>query len=208
MQKRFKPSNRIVARLALVCVAMFGFGYALVPLYDVFCDLTGLRFTDKTSQPIPQAVVEDTSRLVTVEFDVSLNKRMPWQVQPAVSHMQVRPGRVYTTSYIAKNQTQAAMIGQAVPSVTPYAANKHLVKTECFCFERQVIEAGQEVAMPLSFMLNPKLPRHVKVVTLSYTFFDITQNAEINNADSKQSLFAFEGASDSIHAGFIQSLLN
>ena len=190
MQKQPPKSlNSIVARLALVCVAMFGFGYVLVPLYDVFCDLTGLRFTDKTSQLIPQTVLEDTSRLVTVEFDVSLNESMPWRVQPAVRRMQVHPGKVYTTNYLAKNQTQAEMIGQAVPSVTPYVANRHLVKTECFCFERQVIEAGQQVAMPLSFMINPKLPRDVKVVTLSYTFFDITQNA--GNFASKQSVLAF-----------------
>ena len=191
MEKQRKSSNNIVAKLVLVSVAMFGFGYVLVPLYDVFCDLTGLRFTDDSSQLVPQEVVEDTSRLITVEFDASLNERMPWLVRPAVSRMQVHPGKVYTTNYIAKNQTQTEMIGQAVPSITPYVANKHLVKTECFCFENQPIAAGQEVEMPLSFMINPKLPKDVKVVTLSYTFFDITQNAKINNINSEESVFAF-----------------
>jgi len=180
------------AKLALVAVCMFGFGYLLVPLYDVFCDLTGLRFTqDANEELVAQEIVEDTTRFVTVEFDASLNQSMPWEVKPAVTRMQVHPGRVYTTNYIAKNKTQSAMVGQAVPSITPFVANKHLVKTECFCFENQPIEAGQQVEMPLSFMVNPKLPKDVTVVTLSYTFFDITQSAEINKFDSNESVLAF-----------------
>jgi len=185
-------SKSVVSKLVIVAICMFGFGYVLVPLYDVFCDLTGLRFTqDANEELVTQEITEDTSRYVTVEFDASLNQSMPWEVQPAVSKMQVHPGRVYTTNYIAKNKTQSQMIGQAVPSVTPFVANKHLVKTECFCFENQAIEAGQQVEMPLSFMINPKLPKDVKVVTLSYTFFDITQSAEINNFDSNESVIAF-----------------
>ena len=166
--------KKLVTKLAIVCVAMFGFGYLLVPLYDVFCDLTGLRFTDDEAQLVSQEIVEDTSRWVIVEFDASLNQQMPWQVKPQVSQLKVRPGKVYTTTFLAKNETSTRMVGQAVPSVTPYKANKHLIKTECFCFESQEVLAGQEVAMPLSFMINPKLPPDVGVVTLSYTFFDIT----------------------------------
>ena len=166
--------RRLVTKLAIVCISMFGFGYVLVPLYDVFCDLTGLRFTDDEAQLVSKEIVEDTSRWVIVEFDASLNQQMPWQVKPQVSQLKVRPGKVYTTNFLARNETNIRMIGQAVPSVTPYKANKHLIKTECFCFESQEVLAGQEVAMPLSFMINPKLPPDVRVVTLSYTFFDIT----------------------------------
>lgn len=173
-----KSTTSLVTKLAIACIAMFGFGYVLVPLYDVFCDLTGLRFTDDEAQMVNQEIKEDTTRLVKVEFDASLNERMPWEVRPEFSHIEVHPGRVYTTHYIAKNRTPGSMVGQAVPSITPYVANKHLIKTECFCFENQHIEAGQEVTMPLSFMVNPKLPKEVEVVTLSYTFFDITQNAK------------------------------
>ena len=176
-------TKKITFKLSIVVVAMFGFGYLLVPLYDVFCDLTGLRFTDTSAQLVPQELKEDTSRLVTVEFDVTRNQQMPWDIRPAVRRMQVHPGKVYTTSYLAKNETNGLMIGQAVPSVTPYAANKHLIKTECFCFASQSIQAGEEVEMPLSFMLNPKLPQEVKLVTLSYTFFDITQTAAAASAD-------------------------
>jgi cytochrome c oxidase assembly protein subunit 11 len=188
MDKPAKNPKSIVTKLALVSVCMFGFGYVLVPLYDVFCDLTGLRFTQESNELVSQEIQEDTTRIVTVEFDVSMNESMPWRVRPAVSKLQVHPGRVYTTNYIAKNTTQSAMVGQAVPSITPYVANRHLVKTECFCFESQPIEAGEEVEMALSFMINPKLPKDVKVVTLSYTFFDITQSAKINKLDSKESV--------------------
>lgn len=185
-----KKTSKVAAKLALVCVLMFGFGYLLVPLYDVFCDLTGLRFTEDTAQLVPQEIKEDTSRLVTVEFDVTRNNHMPWDIRPAVRRMQVHPGKVYTTSYIARNETSGLMIGQAVPSVTPYAANRHLIKTECFCFASQSINAGEEVEMPLSFMLNPKLPANVNVVTLSYTFFDITQSADIAEQGSAQTVIA------------------
>ena len=179
MNMQTKQPYSIVKKLALVCVFMFGFGYLLVPLYDVFCDLTGLRFTDSSAQLVPQEIKEDTTRLVTIEFDVTRNQHMPWDIRPAVRRMQVHPGKVYTTNYIARNETQSLMVGQAVPSITPLAANKHLIKTECFCFASQTINAGEEVEMPLSFMLNPKLPAEVNVVTLSYTFFDITQTANV-----------------------------
>ncbi len=181
MKTKNNKSATVAGKLALVCVLMFGFGYLLVPLYDVFCDLTGLRFTEETAQLVPQEFTEDTSRLVTVEFDVTRNNHIPWDIRPANRRMQVHPGKVYTTSYIAKNTSNGVMIGQAIPSVTPIAANRHLIKTECFCFASQTINAGEEVQMPLSFMLNPKLPANVNVVTLSYTFFDITQSASVED---------------------------
>jgi len=191
MNNQQGKSKSIVTKLALVCVCMFGFGYALVPLYDVFCDLTGLRITDVSKQLVSQEIKEDTTRLVTVQFDASVNNSMPWKIRPAASNIKVHPGKVYTTNYIAKNETQSDMVGQAVPSIAPLAATRHLIKTECFCFDNQAIAAGQEVEMPLSFMLDPKIPKDVKVVTLSYTFFDITKSAKNNELDSKESVLAF-----------------
>lgn len=179
---RNKTSSTVV-KLVLSATLMLGFGYALVPLYDVFCDLTGLRFTADSAELVPQEITVDESRVITVEFDITRNQDMPWDIRPEVSRIEVHPGQVYTTSYIARNKTDKLMIGQAIPSVTPYAANRHLIKTECFCFNNQPIEAGQEANMPLSFMLNPKLPEDVKVVTLSYTFFDITDTAQIEKKD-------------------------
>ena len=184
-------SKITASKLALVAALMLGFGYILVPLYDVFCDITGLRFTSDSAELVPQEIVVDESRLVTVEFDITRNQDMPWDIRPESRRIEVHPGQVYTTSYLAKNPTSAMMVGQAIPSVTPYAANKHLIKTECFCFNSQQIEPGQEVQMPLSFMLNPKLPKDVEVVTLSYTFFDITNTAELNKDKKDQTVFAF-----------------
>jgi cytochrome c oxidase assembly protein subunit 11 len=157
----------------------------------VFCDLTGLRFTDEEAVALsPQELEEDTSRLVTIQFDVSMNQGMSWRVKPQMQQMEVHPGRVYTTFYRASNQAAQEMVGQAVPSVAPIAANKYLVKTECFCFDNQKIAAGETVDMPLSFMLNPRLPPDVNLVTLSYTFFDITKNA--NAADQLDSVLAYK----------------
>ena len=127
--------------------------------------------------PHSQELEEDTSRVVTIQFDVSMNQGMSWRVKPEMQVMEVHPGRVYTTFYSASNRTAEEMVGQAVPSVAPIAANKYLVKTECFCFDNQTIAAGETVNMPLSFMLSPGLPPNVNLVTLSYTFFDITKNA-------------------------------
>ena len=178
-----KQTQGIGKLIVTVCL-MFGFGYALVPLYDVFCDLTGLRFTDDQAATVPLNIEEDLDRWVTVEFDVSLNQSMPWKVAPKVRRMKVNPGVMYVTSYVAENVTGHDMTGQAVPSVAPYVANRHLIKTECFCFENQMIEAGEQVDMPLAFMIDPKLPEDVNMVTLSYTFFDITQTAQAETKDS------------------------
>jgi len=178
MSDKTSKTTRGAAKLALAAVFMFSFGYLLVPLYDVFCDLTGLRFTDEEAVVLsPQELEEDTSRVVTIQFDVSMNQGMSWRVKPEMQVMEVHPGRVYTTFYSASNRTAEEMVGQAVPSVAPIAANKYLVKTECFCFDNQTIAAGETVNMPLSFMLSPGLPPNVNLVTLSYTFFDITKNA-------------------------------
>jgi len=143
--------KRLVTKLAIVCISMFGFGYVLVPLYDVFCDLTGLRFTDDEAQLISKEIVEDTSRWVIVEFDASLNQQMPWQVKPQVSQLKVRPGKVYTTNFLARNETNIRMIGQAVPSVTPYKANKHLIKTKS---SRQSHEWSQDPLNPMRRWYN------------------------------------------------------
>jgi cytochrome c oxidase assembly protein subunit 11 len=164
------------ARIALVAVAMFGFGYLLVPLYDVFCEITGLN--GKTGQ-IDEAVVEarytpDESRLVTVQFVANHNQSMPWEFGPEVQTMQVHPGKVYTTNFVAENRTRRDMVGQAVPSVAPGKASRYFNKTECFCFNNQPLAAGESKAMPLRFIIDPKLPKDVQTVTLAYTVFDVT----------------------------------
>lgn len=183
-----RQKSRGVWKLVVAVVAMFGFGYLLIPLYDVFCDLTGLRFTAKSEQTAPLGITEDTSRSLWVEFDTTLNAGMPWKFEPEVRRIEVHPGRMYTTHYIAKNNTGHAMIGRAVPSITPLVANKHFVKTECFCFSNQEFEPGEQKSMPVIFMVHPNLPKDVKVVTLSYTFFDVTEFSSTHQDRSDKKL--------------------
>lgn len=176
---RMKRNERSLMRVSLVAFAMFGFGYLLVPLYDVFCEITGLN--GKTGR-IDQAAVEarytpDESRLVTVQFVANNNLGMPWQFGPEVATMQVHPGKVYTANFTAMNPTPRDMVGQAVPSVAPGKASRYFNKTECFCFNNQPLAAGERKAMPLRFIIDPMLPQDVETVTLAYTVFDVTEAA-------------------------------
>jgi cytochrome c oxidase assembly protein subunit 11 len=162
---------RLVKRLLLAVTAMFGFGFAMVPLYNVFCDLTGLN--GKVGGRVEAVAVEaDLTRTVMVEFVANLNQTMPWEFRPEVSRMEVHPGKVYRTNFYAQNRTDRLMVGQAIPSVSPGVAAQHFKKTECFCFTEQQFAAGEGRDMPVMFMVDPELPDDVEVVTLSYTFFD------------------------------------
>lgn len=165
-------NRRTIKRLLFVVAGMFGFVFAMVPLYDVFCDLTGLN--GKTADGPAQAVIvePDLSRTVMVEFVASVNESMPWDFRPAVVRMEVHPGKMYRTSFVARNRTDQVMVGQAIPSVTPGVAASHFKKTECFCFTEQAFEAREERDMPLLFMVDPGLPEEIEEVTLAYTFFD------------------------------------
>ena len=166
-----RSNLRMVNRLLLVVAGMFAFGFAMVPLYDVFCDITGLN--GKTGGRASVSSIEaDLDRTVTVEFIASVNQSMPWDFEPEVTRMEVHPGQTYRTSYYARNRTDRAMVGQAIPSVAPGVAAPHFKKTECFCFTEQEFSAGEGRDMPLLFMVDPELPDDVGVVTLSYTFFD------------------------------------
>lgn len=170
-----RANRRLVPKLFLAAVAMFGFGYLLVPLYDIICDITGLNGKTRSEAVAmtdnPDGV--DTSRTITVEFVASLNAGAPWEFRPAVRRMEVHPGEFYETSYIATNLTGREMIGQAVPSVAPGTAGIHFQKVECFCFNRQDFGPGETKDMPLLFRIDPRLADNVSVVTLSYTFFKL-----------------------------------
>ena len=171
--------RRTAVRLAAAGVLMLGFGYALVPLYDVLCDLTGLSGAPSNlSRAAPAAApAAAAERVVTVQFDAALNRNMPWEVRPERFAIAARPGVTYRTVFHARNRSGRAMTGQAVPSVAPIAAAVHLVKQECFCFRSQRLEAGERIAMPLVFRLSERLPAAVDTLTLSYTFFDVTAAA-------------------------------
>lgn len=167
-----RSNTRLIKRLLLIITGMFGFVFALVPLYGVFCDLTGLN--GKTSGVRAEIVnVEpDLSRTVVVEFVASVNENMRWDFQPKVARMEVHPGKTYQTSFFARNQTAQVMTGQAIPSVAPGQAARFFQKTECFCFTEQQFQGGEGRDMPLIFRIDPDLPEDIGQLTLAYTFFN------------------------------------
>lgn len=163
----------MVRNLLLVVIGMFGFGYALVPLYDVFCEITGLNGKPGVVQAQALGKGVDQSREVTVEFIGNVNSSLKWQFYPLSKRMQVHPGKVYETTYYAKNLSDVDVVGQAVPSVTPAVGSKHFNKTECFCFTRQAFAAGEGREMPVRFVVDTGLPKEISTLTLAYTFFKV-----------------------------------
>jgi cytochrome c oxidase assembly protein subunit 11 len=164
------PDRYLVVKLGAVGVAMFAFGFALVPLYDVFCAITG--FGGKTATAAV-AVVEapDPNRIVRVEFLASVARGAPWEFAPEVSHMDVHPGQLYETHFRARNLTGARLVAQAVPSVAPGPAARYFNKAECFCFTTQEFGPHEERELKLAFMVAHELPEHVGTLSLAYTYF-------------------------------------
>jgi len=171
-------------KFAAVVVGMFGFGFALVPLYNALCDAIGLNGKVRMQAAVAAPVEVDESRLVTVEFVTTVNGGRPWKFQAEQPKIQVHPGKLYTVNFYAQNTQEHDVVAQAVPNVAPMEAARHLRKTDCFCFNNQPFKAGEEKHMPVVFMLDPELPKDVDTVTLSYTFFDVTEVA--HKADSKE----------------------
>jgi cytochrome c oxidase assembly protein subunit 11 len=159
-------------KLFLIPVVMFGFGYLMVPIYDVFCDITGINGKTgaiSTAEASRQTVAEN--RLIKVEFTSSVNETGPWEFKPDQTSMMVHPGKPYHANYTAKNLLDQDAISQSVPSVAPLKAAGHFNKTECFCFTEQAFKANEQRTMPLTFIIDPDIPRDVDTVTLSYTLF-------------------------------------
>jgi cytochrome c oxidase assembly protein subunit 11 len=159
-------------KLFVVSVAMFGFGYALVPLYDVFCDLTGLNGkTGEITISEADSLTIDTNRMITVEFDTNVNSKLEWDFRAEQTQMQVYPGQVHEAVFRVTNLTDRQITGQAVPSVAPAKASLYFNKTECFCFTQQVLAPGESKQMPVRFVVDPGMPGSIQMLTLSYTFF-------------------------------------
>jgi cytochrome c oxidase assembly protein subunit 11 len=164
--------SRLSLKLVLLTVAMFGFGYALVPIYGVFCDITGLGGRTASAA---ETVVEhpDETRSVRLEFIASVDRSAPFEFHPTVASMQVTPGKIYETAYFARNLRDAGIVTRAVPSVAPGLAAEHLKKIECFCFTEQVFEPDEGRDMGVTFMLDSELPQYIDTVTLSYALFAV-----------------------------------
>lgn len=179
MENQTEPTGRLNAqmfgKLIVIAVMMFGFGYLLVPIYKQICEITGVNILNSQEmkvKPIDNSQV-DKSRTITVEFDA--NTTGPFRFRPTVNSMQVHPGEMTQVVYEVVNTQARSVEAQAIPSYAPQQAAAHFKKVECFCFQQQTLEASQAKQMPVVFYLDPALPKDVKTITLSYTFFEIAK---------------------------------
>lgn len=177
---------RLVMRLLGVVVGMFAFGFALVPLYDVFCEITGANGKTAGLYTVTEVLQVDEERVVTIQFLTHNNAGMPWEFRPVKRMLKVHPGELNSTEFYVRNSSNRTMMAQAVPSVSPFHAAEYLHKTECFCFDQQVLAQGESLDMPLRFIIDPGLPKDVHTLTLSYTLFDITE--QLSTTESSKEL--------------------
>lgn len=198
-----RDSVRMLGKLALIAGLMFGFAYALVPMYAAICDALGINVLSLSEQlgagkdpgrrqgAVANSQV-DTSRTITVEFDA--NARGPWEFKPALRSIEVHPGELATVMYEFRNVQNRTMAAQAIPSYAPNQAMPHFNKLECFCFNQYTLKAGETKQWPVVFYIDPKLPKDVRTITLSYTFFEVGgkvppepkgRSAEVAAADSE-----------------------
>jgi cytochrome c oxidase assembly protein subunit 11 len=166
-----QQNRRLSKRLAIVALGMFGFGFALVPFYNQICAVLGVNSLVERSE-LPGNSQVDETRTVTIEFD-SNTRDLPWRFQPMVRHITVHPGEVATVEYEVINVRASAVTGQAVPSYGPASAGEYFHKVECFCFQQQTLGPGETRRMPVTFVVDPKLPKDVNTIALSYTFFEV-----------------------------------
>jgi len=168
-----RSHKKLIVRLSLVVVCMFGFGYALVPLYNVMCKNLGINGktsgeTALSTEPI------DMSRTITVQFVSTRNANIQWDFKPLTRSIRIHPGENKRITYTAHNLTDKTMTVQAIPSVTPGLTAKYLKKTECFCFTQQTMKGHEKMDWPLIFHIDKDIPKKYRTITLSYTLFDIT----------------------------------
>jgi len=185
---RRRLNAAMLGKLVVVTMLMFGFGYALIPLYKKICEVTGindLTQVDRGAEDFAKNTQVDLARTVTVEFDS--NARGPWRFKPVVGSMQVHPGELTTVTYEVANQLDRPMQAQAIPSYIPTAATQYFRKVECFCFKQQSLGPNEAKQFPVVFVIDPKLPRNVDRITLSYTFFEVGNVAPVAAATGKAS---------------------
>ncbi len=174
LSNRIRRLNRsTLGKLVVVAVMMFGFGYALVPVYRQICEVLGVNVLtqkgDFVAAPVNSQI--DKTRKIIVELDG--NAQGPWRFRPTQRSIEVHPGELATVTYEVVNTQGRAVKAQAIPSYAPQAATPHFMKVECFCFREQTLQANEARQMPVVFFIDPKLPREVRNITLSYTFFEI-----------------------------------
>jgi len=200
MTRRSEQTNRRTGlKLTLVALGMFAFGYALVPLYDVLCEATGLNGKTGRAEATVAGKV-DENRWVTVEFTGNSMSGLPWEFAPQQKTLRVHPGEVAEVYYLARNTATETITGQAVPSVAPGNAAAHFKKIECFCFSQQQLRAGELKRMPVRFVVSTELPKDVSTVTLSYAFFNADQVSAKKYGGSAPAVAGHEHHADQAHA--------
>jgi cytochrome c oxidase assembly protein subunit 11 len=174
-----KKNARLVRILVLVAAAMFGFGYALVPIYDVLCEWKWIeRDRPDDIKKVPEVAYQvDMSREITIEFMTTLNESTPMEFHAETKQLKVHPGEYHTVNFYAENKTDKTMLARAIASFSPAVTSSYFEKTECFCFSEQSFKAKEAKTMPMRFVINPELPDQYKTITLSYTFFDNTEKS-------------------------------
>ena len=176
-QPQSKSNRKLITMLLLGAVGMFGFGFALVPLYDVLCDTLGINGKTQSTASVYKPVTVDKNRTVTIEIVSQVQSDMPWEFKPQMNSMQVHPGELIRTHFVAKNLSAKHIVGQAIPSVSPGQGAAYFNKTECFCFNQQVLAATATADLPLIFYVDPELPDSISTLTLSYTLYNITDKS-------------------------------
>jgi cytochrome c oxidase assembly protein subunit 11 len=185
--KRQQRNIRVLGKLLVVVVLMFGFGWALIPIYNKICEITGINILARqdeglkgarTGATVSSAELKntqvDTSRVVTIELDAnSQSSQSAWRFRPTKSSIDVHPGELTTVVYEVANQQGKTVVGQAIPSYMPLKAAEYFKKLECFCFQQQTLAANEVKSFPVVFVIDPKLPKDVNRITLSYTFFEV-----------------------------------
>ena len=174
---RRRANRRLVLGLLVMTFGSFAFGWALVPLYDVFCRAVGIGSAEAKAGPSSIKEAVDLNREITVEFVASPASVGSFEFRPKVASLRVHPGKLYETAFYAKNLTSVASVAQAVPSISPGSTAQYFHKTECFCFSPQKFAVGEGRDMPVRFIVDPHLPANVDRLTLSYTFYDTTESA-------------------------------
>lgn len=171
-QQQRNSTPNLALRLGMAAVCMFGFGFALVPLYDIFCEITGIRAPIEASSAAAINEQPEASRAITLELLGSTGNSAPWEFGPVNDSIEVQTGLILDTEYVARNLAPRPVAGVATPDVRPAEAARYFKKIECFCFSEQNFAAGEERTLPVRFYIDPELPAHIDTITLAYTLFE------------------------------------
>lgn len=181
-QSRQAESLKMAKQLVIGAIGMFAFAmFVLPPMYDVFCEITGLNGKTNTTAAKTENMEAQKERTVTVQFLADTDNGMPWEFKPKVRSIEVHPGEIKRVDFYVNNKTTQTIVGQAVPSVSPSYGAQYLKKTECFCFNHQELEGGNDMDMPLIFFVDPEIPDHISTLTLAYKLFNITEKSKNEN---------------------------